>query len=330
MAEPVTNNKQFTIPNTGDLVNAWGPALNNNFAEIDALLGSTKSLTIASGSYTLTTTDTQNARISLAGTLTGNVTIVVPQYAAYFIFHDNTTRGGYTITVQTGATGQRTQNLPARLSHVFTDGAGVYLVNEPLIGSAKPHCGSSAPPLWQLCYGQAISRTTYADLFTEIGTTWGGGDGSTTFNLPDFRGRTVFGLDNMGGSAAGRVTTASGINGTTLGAAGGHQLLQSHNHTASDSGHGHSDSGHGHSDAGHGHTTPAGYNYDNNSQAPNVATTGINSGTQPISTGYANIQTGYAAITTGYANISVGSTGSGNAQNMPPTAMANWIIYCGQ
>lgn len=74
--------------------------------------------------------------------------------------------------------------------------------------------------------GQAISRTTYAALFALIGTTYGTGDGSTTFNLPDKRGRVTASLDNMGGSAASRLSTTyfgatSGGNPTTLGNFGG-------------------------------------------------------------------------------------------------------------
>jgi microcystin-dependent protein len=82
-----------------------------------------------------------------------------------------------------------------------------------------------------LCFGQAVSRTTYSALFTIVSTTYGAGDGSTTFNLPDLRGRTVAGLDNMGGTAASRLTNAiSGLTGTTLGAVGGDQRLQLHQH----------------------------------------------------------------------------------------------------
>ena len=55
------------------------------------------------------------------------------------------------------------------------------------------YAGSSAPTGWLLCDGSAISRTTYAALFAKIGTTYGTGDGSTTFNLPDLRGRKVVG-----------------------------------------------------------------------------------------------------------------------------------------
>lgn len=87
---------------------------------------------------------------------------------------------------------------------------------------------STTPPnsYFVLPFGQAISRTTYAALFNLTGTTFGVGNGTTTFNLPDLRGRTVIGLDNMGGSAASRVTTAgSGINGASIGSAGGAQTV---------------------------------------------------------------------------------------------------------
>lgn len=96
------------------------------------------------------------------------------------------------------------------------------------IGGVIDYLGTSAPNSnFALAAGQAISRTTYATLFALVGTTFGAGDGSTTFNLPDLRGRVVAGLDNLGGSAAGRITAAGGnFDGTVLGGAGGAQ-----NHT---------------------------------------------------------------------------------------------------
>lgn len=79
-----------------------------------------------------------------------------------------------------------------------------------------PFGAAAAPDGWILCYGQAVSRTTYAPLFTAIGTAYGAGDGSTTFNLPDMRGRVAAGKDDMGGAAASRLNiTLTGTRGST-------------------------------------------------------------------------------------------------------------------
>lgn len=76
-------------------------------------------------------------------------------------------------------------------------------------GAIVMYGGSTAPSGWLLCDGSAVSRTTYANLFAVIGTAFGVGDNSTTFNLPDLRERFP-----LGWKAAGAV-------GGTLGAAGG-------------------------------------------------------------------------------------------------------------
>lgn len=148
-----------------------------------------------------------------------------------------------------------------------------------MTGTVLDFAGTTAPNGWLMCYGQTVSRSTYANLFAAIGTTYGAGDGSTTFNLPDARGRAVIGKDDMGGTAAGRITAAGGhgINGTTLGSTGGAQShtlttaqMPSHTHanTLNDPGHTHAnvlnDPGHVHantlSDPGHTHSHNAAYN----------------------------------------------------------------------
>jgi microcystin-dependent protein len=92
------------------------------------------------------------------------------------------------------------------------------------IGAVIDFAGSSAPSFWLTCAGQLISRTTYSALFGVIGTTYGAGDGSTTFNLPDYRGRTGFGQDSGGSN---RITVAGGnFDGTVIGNAGGQQNQQ--------------------------------------------------------------------------------------------------------
>jgi microcystin-dependent protein len=110
-------------------------------------------------------------------------------------------------------------------------------------GMLAPFAGSTAPTGWLLSDGSAVSRTTYSALFTAIGTTYGVGDNSTTFNLPDLRGRGVAGLDNMGGTDAGRLDvantagTVTGVQYVTLTAA--QSGLPAHSHGVSDPGHSH-------------------------------------------------------------------------------------------
>lgn len=97
-------------------------------------------------------------------------------------------------------------------------------------GAIFPYVSVTPPSGYFLCNGGAINRTTFSALFAVIGTTYGAGDGSTTFNLPDLRGRVPVGVDN----ATGRVTSNN-----TLGATSGeekHTLtvgeLAQHNHYA--------------------------------------------------------------------------------------------------
>lgn len=89
-------------------------------------------------------------------------------------------------------------------------------------GLILPYGGSSAPSGYLVCDGSAQSRTTYATLFGIVGTTYGAGDGSTTFNVPDLRGRVIAGQDDMGGSSANRLTgLTGGVDGDVLGGTGG-------------------------------------------------------------------------------------------------------------
>ena len=107
-------------------------------------------------------------------------------------------------------------------------------------GVVVPYAGSTAPSNWLMCFGQTVSRTAFATLFAALGTVYGAGDGSTTFNLPDLRGRVVAGEDDMGGTSANRLTNQSGgLDGDALGATGGaetHTLteaqLAAHDHFA--------------------------------------------------------------------------------------------------
>lgn len=83
-------------------------------------------------------------------------------------------------------------------------------------GSVLQFAGSSAPDDWLLCNGALVSRTTYADLFNAIGTAYGAGDGSTTFKLPDFRGRIPVGAGQGSGLTNRVVATTGGAETHTL------------------------------------------------------------------------------------------------------------------
>lgn len=199
------------------------------------------------------------------------------------------------------------------------------------VGSVTAFAGSTAPSGWLLCFGQAISRTQYSALFSVVGTTYGTGDGSTTFNLPDLRGRIPAGKDDMGGSAASRLTSGtSGITGTTLGAAGGdervHQhthVQNSHNHTVSDPTH-----AHGVYDPSHAHTiTTKAYAGGFANEFPAQALYGA---TSSVASQYAGTGIGIYGAYTGISNVATTATnqnfGSGSAQNVQPTIVLNYII----
>ncbi len=95
-------------------------------------------------------------------------------------------------------------------------------------GTVVAYAGATAPDGWLLCDGRAVPRPTYAPLFAAISSTYGNGDGSTTFNLPDFRGRFLRGADLGVGRDPGR----------TLGSVQA-DMVGRHGHSISDPGHGH-------------------------------------------------------------------------------------------
>jgi microcystin-dependent protein len=88
----------------------------------------------------------------------------------------------------------------------------IYNPGELPAGSLILFGGSATPAGFLECNGSAVSRTTYAELFAAIATTWGAGDGSTTFNLPDLRGRAPIGAGQ-----------GSGLTNRTLGGSGGNE-----------------------------------------------------------------------------------------------------------
>ncbi len=156
------------------------------------------------------------------------------------------------------------QSMTQNLNNFYSTGT----INE--IGAIVAYGGTLPPTGFLLCDGTAISRSTFSALFAVIGTTYGTGDGSTTFNLPNLKGRVPVGLD----------TSQTEFN--TMGKTGGHKLLQAHTHAEA---------------VGNG--TPGGI----------------------ALVAQANYTGGNFVI-----GNTTGSTGGGNAENLQPYQVVNYII----
>ncbi|MFN7610146.1 MAG: phage tail protein, partial [bacterium] len=182
-----------------------------------------------------------------------------------------------------------------------------------MVGEYVPLAAGTLPPLCVWPNGQNLSRTSYAALFGALGTTYGAGDGSTTFGTPDIRGRGLFALDNLGGTAANRITSGvSGIAGGTLGAVGGDERIGTHGHTSAAH-------NHGITDPGHTHTLPG----QTLTGGPGLAGGG--------SFAYAGSSTNYATtgITINNATVTINDFAGGAAANMPPAMMTAYALFAG-
>ena len=134
------------------------------------------------------------------------------ELANYLPLSGGTVTGG--LTVEENITGNLVGNADTA-TNAANDAngnpiAGTYL--PAVVGAVVAFAGSTSPAGWLLCDGSAVSRTTYAALFAVIGTTYGSGNGSTTFNLPNLTDRFI-----QGNSTSGTVKSAGlpDIQGTT-------------------------------------------------------------------------------------------------------------------
>ena len=157
-------------------------------------------------------------------------------------------------------------------------------------GVMKQFAGASAPTGWLLCNGSAVSRTTYAALFAVVGSTYGAGDGSTTFNLPDTRNRVLIGAGTL----------------YAIGATGGSKdaVVVSHTHTGTTDGVGN-----------HSHVMQDGY-------ITNAATGGGFASGGGLGAGSSTNPAGAHSHTFTTASSGV----SGTNANLPPYLAVNMII----
>ena len=188
-----------------------------------------------------------------------------------------------------------------RVAYHGSSGAYRLLGRRNRTGEIVPFAGPTAPAGALFCYGQVVSRTTYAGLFAVISTTFNtGGEAGTDFRLPDLRGRVAAGKDDMGGSSASRLNT---IASTTLGGAGGAQT-----ETASVSG------------TATGTVTVTGSAMDPPNQLTSV-TQGVGAAIDVAGHGHVHFNVSLA----GPANLTVSGT-TASANNIQPTLILNYLI----
>lgn len=288
-----TPNKTYALPTVFGDLDAWGAELNSNFSIIDLNVGGTLPMTLSGSTATVSGTNVEYGGYKFTGTLAGTNTITWTSYAGPLFVSNGTTggqnilcgiSGGLYATVQPNETAylwSDTANFYKTAvvgGGVGTTGTGVVvlasgatLTNPTLVnpsgavptGTIIMFGANVAPTGWLYCDGSAVSRTSFAALFAVIGTSFGAGNGTTSFNIPDFRGRSGVGFDS--GNATGRMTgLTGGVNASAIGNNGGEQAhvlvvaeLAIHNHGITDPSHNHNhaDPGHAHSisDPGHGH-----------------------------------------------------------------------------
>lgn len=186
------------------------------------------------------------------------------------------------------------------------------------IGAIMMHGSATPPAEWLLCDGSAVSRATYASLFAAIGTAWGVGNGTTTFNLPNFTERSPMGT---GGTVATNIGNAAGALTHTLALS----EVPAHDHNFAQTPHTHL-----YTDTGHSHNE-----FNGASQAFN-ATGGTGrvgfgavttSSTTPVLTGAAAVG---ITIQNANSNITHNAQGGGGAhQNVHPVRGVPFIIFAG-
>jgi microcystin-dependent protein len=323
MSEPNEPLTGLIIPNTGDQPGAWGTAsINPNFTAIGGMFGGFQTISLSSGTTIALTapsgsitpgagpTQQQNAMLRFTGSQSGTATIQFSKPGRYVIDHQASTAFPIVLAPASG-TGTQIGAPWWRKCAIFFDGTNVDYENPPEPGSAIDLHGLSAIPNWMLVCtkqyalikdGSTYSTAAYSGLFSVVGSTFGG-NGLTTFGVPDERNRMRIPIDSDPGTGfSNRVTGAgSGISGKLMGSTGGDQLMQAHNHASPSL-----------TDPGNIHGVPI-VIFGNTGGSFIVATNNLGSeGTSPTNSTTTGITIG----------ANVGTTGSGGSQNMPLTIVS--------
>ncbi len=309
MADPTTSNILLAIPTRGSDVGVWDTPVNGDFTALDGILGGNATISLSVATTLLLSVpatgtvsavagpnQSQNAVIKFTGTLAGNAVVQLTLPRTYIFDNQCTVATSYIQIAPASGTGTKIGLPPGQKTRVAYDGTNVDYVGMPLVGSFLDICVSTTPVWmtacttlpWLLADGTTYSTSIYSALGNMLGSSFGG-NGITTFGVPDVQSRSRISLDTGG---VNRVTNAtSGIAGATLGATGGDQRMQSHIHGITEPNGG---LGHNHPLGG-----PIGYLNPTGSTVYGTAGSGQTTG---------NAVTG----------ITINNTGTGSSQNMPP------------
>lgn len=238
MTDPTTANILLAVPTRGSDPGTWDIPVNSNSSAIDGYFGGVQTISVSSTPLTLTApagtvtasggpTQAQNAVLTFTGTLTADVTVTLPLPGFYIINNLTTTTTNKLLFFRAVGSGNIVAVDFGDTLHIYNDGTNVSFVNLGRVGSIQIWAGYSAMPRWVtacttppylLCDG-TVYGTNFPALLRILGSTFGG-NGSTTFGVPDLRGRVALPYDGTGS----RITVGGcGINGQILGDGGGGQ-----------------------------------------------------------------------------------------------------------
>lgn len=347
MADTYSTRLRLRMQETGANVGTWGGLNNLNLGTLlEAAIAGVATVAMPDANYTLTVADgspdeARCAVLLLTGTLTAARDVIIPAVQkSYLVVNDTDFAVTIRVSGQAGVAVKAGGALPVWCDGTDTWPAVTWLPaldadvvsqkGSPLWspGDIKASGRAAAEAGWLLCDGSAVSRTDYADLFAAIGTTFGGGNGSTTFNIPDLRGRVVVGKDDMGGTAAGRITlAATGLDALVLGAGGGDQMAMAHSHTATTGSAGtHAHGGSTSSDGVHAHVQ---ITADGTGSLAGPATNSGSTTTNRNDTGTAGLHSHSIATDAQGAHthtVAVAAALTGGAQNVQPSMIFNYFI----
>lgn len=184
MADSATVSLGLLLMQTGNDDNTWGDLLNAQVIQYveDALIGST-SISTTGGATTLTQAQCRPRHLNFSGTLTSDATITVPSHGNEWLIF-NATTGNFGLLFKT-ASGNTISVPQGTFREVFTDGATIVRTDAETVGEFFYHAGSTVPAGSFECTGASKLRASFPDLYAVLGTTWGPGNGSTDFVLPD-------------------------------------------------------------------------------------------------------------------------------------------------